>query len=256
MPNRYVRDKLIKIALDQAQLPNLTVHDIPDGVAKSDAYSLQWLQDILDFWYHLVPFSSTVGNVPLNCTAHSNSITLPTDFILDVRNGYLTQIVPSDNTSFQRRYRVPFQKFLTRSLYYQKQITTLYPVFYSIVGNVTNSAGTATQQTMMVTPTPSIATVGVLWYYKLPPILQANNIPDFPSDYVCIEYIRIRALEWANVVQPGTAKQFCDKIITSMKAAGLMNEPEDDEVPLDELVFRNKGNTGMYNSYNSWMGAV
>ncbi len=79
-------------------------------------------------------------------------------------------------------------------------------------------------------------------------------MPDFPSDYVCIEYIRIRAREWANVIDIGTAKMFCDKVVSGMKAAGLMNEPEDDEVPFDTLVFRNKGNMGMYSNSYSWLG--
>lgn len=247
MPNRYNRDELIKIALNMVQLPNLEVHDIPNGVVQQDAYSIQWLQDILDFWYHMVPFSASVTSTTLNCTANSDQVLLPTDFILDVRNGYCVDRVAGDTLSKTRLIRVPLQKYLNRKLSYQKTSTILYPRFYCIQG-IDSTTGV---QLLKVTPTPSISTGGQLWYYQLPPILTPYAKPRFPNDYVCIEYIRIRALEWARIFEPGTAQKFCDKIVTGMKAAGLFNEPEDDEIPFDELSFRRGGSS--YSTY-SWMG--
>lgn len=255
MPNRYSRDELIKIALSMAQLPNLDIHDIPNGVVQPDAYAIQWLQDILDFWYHMVPFSSTVTATPLNCTANVGTISLPSDFILDVRNGYLVQTIPGNTTSYKRVYRVPFQKFLNRVLYYQTTVNALYPHFYTILGETDLVPGISHTQTIQVTPVPSINTVGKLWYYKLPPKLQSNTIPDFPTDYVCEEYIRIRALEFVRIFEPGTAQKFCDKMVAGMKANGLMNEPEDDEIPFDELTFKGRG-SNLYNSTYAWMGTI
>lgn len=254
MPNRYCRDELIKIAIDMALLPNLEHHDIPDGVVMPNAFSIQWLQDIIDFWYHMVPFSATVVKTTLNCTANSDTITLPSDFILDVKNRYHVQTVVGNTRSYQKCFRVPLQKFLNVQLGFQYNTgTVLNPYLYTVCGNDGNAL--TQYQTMLVTPTPTIATQGVLWYYKLPPVLTATQKPLFPSDYVCIEYVRIRACEWASIMQPGTAHKFCEKIVSAMKAAGLMNEPEDNEVPLDPLKYRPSGDNATLNNY-SWMGPV
>lgn len=253
MPNRYARDELIKIALQQAQLPQLEHHDMPNGVVMPDAYCIQFLQDILDFWYHMVPFSATVKMVYLNCTAHQNYIVLPSDFILDVRNGYTVQTIQNNTQSYKRTFRLPLQKFINRRLYYQNKTDALYPCFYCIQGD----DNTSTQyQTMQIEPVPVVATSGQLWYYALPPVLTAVQKPKFPNDYVCIEYVRIRAREWAGILPIGSAQQFCDKVVGGMKSAGLMNEPEDDEIPFDQLSFKHAGIGSLYNSTYAWMGSV
>lgn len=249
MPNRYCRDELINVMIGMVQLPNLQVHDAPEGVVQQDAYAIQWLQDILDFWFHMMPFSATVKKQAIVCTALSDTLTMPSDFILDVRNGLLVQTIPGDNTSYERKWRVPLQKFINRALLNQHTQTVKYPEFYCIVGD---DGVTVTQyQTMKITPTPTIATNCYLWYYALPPRIEANQKPKFPNDYVCIEYLRIRALEWAGIFEPGTAHKFCEKIVSSMKAAGLMNEPEDDEIPMDEQVYHRRG---WGTNRNNWMG--
>jgi hypothetical protein len=250
MPNRYVRDELIMIALDQVSLPNLKVHEAPDGIVRSDAYSIQWLQDILDFWYHMVPFSATVGTATVTCTPNSHTVTLPADFILDVRNGYTVQAVPGDATSMRRTLRLPLQRFINRRLQSQRVASALFPLYYCVVGD--DEVALTQYQIMQVSPAPSIATVGQLWYYKLPPVLTANTKPKFPNDYACIEYLKIRMLEWAHLFDPGTAQKFCDKIVGGMKAAGLMNEPEDDEIPMDTEVYRRPGSGAGY----GWMGPL
>ncbi len=239
MPSRYTRDELILVAIQMAQLPNLENHDVPDGVVQQDAYAIQWLQDILDFWYHIMPFSATVAEVPLTCTANSDSIVLPSDFILDVRNGLEVQTVPGDVYSYQKKYRLPLQKFRNQRLHNQNAQGVKYPEYYCIVGDDGN---VVTQyQTMRVTPTPQIATLCNLWYYQLPPRLEANQRPKFPDDYACKEYIRLRALEWAGINTPGIAQKFTTEIVAKYKASGLLNEPEDDEIPMDELSYRHRG---------------
>jgi hypothetical protein len=253
MTNRYVRDELIHTALQMVQLPNLEIHDMPDGVVLQNAYCIQWLQDILDFWHHMVPFSSTVRKAPLNATANSDTILLPQDFILDVRNGYIVQRIPGNSQSFARRYRVPLQKFINRQLGAQSQQPQVipFPNYYCISGD--DDIVTSQRQTMLITPTPTIATQGYLWYYQLPAALEAAQKPRCPNDYVCIEYLRIRACEWAGLYEPGTAQKFCQAIIASMKANGLMNEPEDDEIPFDEQVYHKGIDVEM--STFGWMGA-
>lgn len=252
MPNRYVRDQLILIALAMAQLPNLEVHDAPNGVVQQNAYSIQWLQDILDFWYHMVPFSATVKKVSINCTAHSDTITMPSDFILDVRNGLLTRRVPDNSNSYERRMRMPLQKFINRQITFQGATEVNFPLYYCVAGD--DGDVLTQQQTMLVTPTPTINTQCLLWYYQLPPPLEANHRPKFPNDYVCIEYLRIRAHEWQGLYEPGTAQKFCNTIVANMKANNLMNEPEDDEIPMDENVYLKRNSADM-NTYR-WMGPV
>jgi hypothetical protein len=254
MPNRYTRDELISIALDMVQLPNLQQHDMPAGVVQPDAFCIQWLQDILDFWYHMMPFSATVDEVAITCVANTDSITLPSDFILDVRNGYLVQTVAGDTKSLRRVFRMPLQKFINRQLQSQRTTSVQYPRFYCIVGDDENIK--TQYQTMRVTPMPTITVLGKLWYYKLPPVLYSEQKPKFPNDYVCIEYLRIRALEWNRILEPGTAQRFCEKVVAGMKAAGLMNEPEDDEIPMDELTFRKGGYDSVYMNSYGWMGAL
>ncbi len=249
MPNRYVRDELILIALQMAQLPNLEVHDAPNGVVQVDAFSIQWLQDILDFWYSIMPFSATVKKIPLTCTANSDTIILPGDFILDVRNGLIAQTIPGNTASYKRRWRMPLQKFINRQLARQNSTDVKYPDFYCVVGDDGNI--TTQYQTMLVTPTPTIATQCQLWYYQLPPALSANQKPKFPNDYSCVEYLRIRAHEWQGLYEPGTAQKFCSNIVAKYKAAGLLNEPEDDEIPMDEQVYRK---TDQYGNMYTWMG--
>lgn len=249
MPCRYTRDEIIKIAINQARLPNLEVHDCPEGVVQQDAYAIEWVQSIVDFWFHMMPFSSTVIKVDITCIAHSDSITLPTDFIIDVRNGLLVQTVLNDSNSYKRRRRLPLQKFINRQETFQGAVDVHYPLYYCIAGD--NGDTQHAQQTMLITPTPTISTLCKLWYYKLPPVLDANQSPKLPSDYVAIEYVRLRALEWSGIFEPGTAQKFCDKIVSGMKAAGLMNETEDDEIPFDDEVYIRR-NTG-WNNY-SWMG--
>lgn len=244
MPNRYERDELIRIALNMAQVPNLQQHDIPDGVVQPDAYSIQWLQDILDFWYHMVPFSSTVVKVSITIPANTTEILLPTDFILDVRNGLITQT--HDNVNSKKRLiRVPLQKWINRDLYYTNltdfsQVSNRHPLFYMIQGLYAK-----------VTPQAAISRASELWYYALPAALASNEKPIFPNDYVITEYIRIRALEWCHAFEPGTAQKFCDKIVAGMRAGGLLNEPEDDEIPFDTLVYSHPGNQQGY----AWMGS-
>jgi hypothetical protein len=242
---------LINIALDIAQLSNLDVHDRPAGTITATAFSIKWLQDILDFWYHIMPFSATVVDIGINCTANNDFITLPSDFILDVRNGLEVQTVPGDVNSYVKKYRLSLQKFRNERLRHQGAQGVKYPEYYCVVGD---DGVVATQyQKMRITPTPSIATVCRLWYYQLPPVITGTQKPKFPDDYACIEYVRLRALEWAGINTPGTAQKFCTDIVSKYKASGLLNEPEDDEIPMDELSYRGRGRQV---GHTAWMGPV
>jgi hypothetical protein len=250
MPCVYTRDEIIHTALKQAQLPNLTVHDMPDGVVLQDAFCIDWLQEILNMWYHIAPFSATVEELPITCTANSDKIILPHDFMLDVRNGLHIRRSPDDPESLRKVHRVPLQKFLNRKLHFQRTRDIKTPDFYCIVGD---DGDILTQyQVMRITPTPTINAQGILWYYKLPPPLQANHKPKLPNDMLAIKYVYIRAHEWAGIYKPGTADEYCTKELQRMKGAGLLNEPEDDEIPFDDMVYTKRDEA--YHSTYGWMG--
>lgn len=249
MPNRYTRDQLIKIALEQVQLPNLEIHEMPDGAVLPSAFSIQWLQDIIDFWHHMVPFSATVTSTTLNCTINQDTVTLPSDFIIDVRDGYLAERIPGNSRTKARTKRLPFQAFLNRKLHYQNTQNILYPGYYCVI----DRDATTNRQKMLVAPTPTVNVNGTLWYYQLPSMLTADQMPVVPNDYVCIQYLKIRMLEFVGKYEPGTAQKFCDKLMASCKAAGLLNEPEDNELPFDTTNY-SKGPD--YQTGYAWMGPV
>lgn len=240
MPNRSCRDELIYAALEMAQVPNLKAHDMPNGVVNVNAFSITWLQDIMDFWYHICPFSSTVSKIPYNLLANTQDYSLPDDFILDVKHGLVVQNINNNSSSKQRKLRLPLQKWISRDLSYQGQTSTTCS-FYVIHANQ-----------LHITPIPNENKNAWLWYYQLPAPLNSDDVPIFPNDYVIKEYLRIRALEWVGRYDPGTAQKFCDKIVVSMKANGLMNEPEDDEIELDQNFYVKGYNPNF--SYQ-WMGS-
>jgi len=251
--NRYTRDQICGFALDMAQLPNLDAKDRPSGTIVAGAFTPQWLQDVIDFWFHMVPFSATVKTATGTISANADHIVLPSDFVLDVRNGLTVQTIQGDSLTYKRTVRVPLQKWINRNLASQKTTDVKYPTYYTVWGD---DALTSTQyQFMYLAPIPTITVPYKLYYYALPAVLTGSQKPKVPNDYVCIEYVRIRALEWARVYDVGTAQRFCDKIVGGMKAAGLMNEPEDDEIPFNDLVYRRRDSaTLLSQSTYAWMG--
>jgi hypothetical protein len=252
VPNRYCRDELILNMLLLVQNANLEQDEAPGGVVQPQAMSIQWLQDILDFCYHKSPFSSTITHVDFPCSGFSDTLILPADFILDVRDGYLVRNVASDGQSLQRVYRRAFQDFLDQRLGMQRQRIRpgdyTIPQYYSVVERDPQG-----HQLMQITPVPQGLVNGVLWYYQLPPRLGPSDKPVFPSDQVIIEYMRIRALEWMGLADVGTSLKYEEKLVAGMKAAGLLNEPERTQFPFDTMNYRQGNFRG---SPFAWIGPV
>src|SRR5205823_4769598 len=128
-----------------------------------------------------MPFSATVDYVPLQLIALEPSVILPDDFILDVRHGLCVPTLAGDFQSYRRILRVPLQKFINRHLYYQKAQSVSYPQFYCVIGD--DGDPMTQRQTMRIAPIPTVDVSCMLWYYKLPPRLLANQKPKFPNDY-------------------------------------------------------------------------
>ncbi len=234
--NRLTRDEILHRALDMVDSRSLDAHDRPENtVIVDEAHSVAWLQDGLDYFHHAFPWQGTLKTTTLTLPANSNGpIALPGDFILDVRNGV---VLDPTTTTAPRLRRWPVQKYISATA-------------------GTTSAGTPRVYTwygdaLYVHPKPATTLTATLWYHALPTELKATQKPTFPSDWVLVEFVRLRGLEWLRAVDPGTARTYAEKEIARLRASGLVGEPEDDELPLDSATYLPGGS-----DRNAWMGEV
>lgn len=196
-----------------AYIPDLNRHDRPSGTIVSGAYSVGWLNTILNQFYAVFPWAATVTQLLGAFVAHSDAYALPANFILDVKNGLLVKV----NDRFQRVFRKPLQDAIDMGYNQNEGI----PRIYTFQGDF-----------LRIAPIPDQSYVGHLWYYKRPDALTANQVPVFPSDLILVEYIRIRALEWIRAAPIGSSQQYTEGRIAELIKAGLGNEPEQAAIPL------------------------
>jgi len=242
---RYTRDELLSHALDLAQSPPLDRHDRPGDVIDQNAYCISWLQSALDRCHVKFPFSADIQDVDITFTSSSTDVVLtsdntkylPTDFILDVRDG----VVYISNNQRTRLKRKSFQYWLSvyNSTLSSKSST---PSIYTII-----------QKRIKVAPIVQVNIPGTLWYYKMPTFVSSNTYIDFPDEWTLIEYVHIKCMEWNRSTDLGTAQVFLEKELARLKAAGLLNETEYDVVPIENnQVFVDTS----LRDRNSWMGDV
>lgn len=163
---------------------------------------------------HKFPFAGAIKTTTLNFVASTRSYALPADFVLDVRNG----IILADDKGRLRRWG------LNRLLKYPRASTSNgQPRRYVIL-----------TPNVEVYPAPDKAYTGTLYYYSLPAALGATTIPNFPSDWILVEYVVLRGREWLQQVPPGTALGFAAKFTADLQKSGIGNEAEDDEMDIDE----------------------
>jgi hypothetical protein len=208
---------------------------LPAGTIVSTAFSIQWLETILHTFYSNFPWAATVTLVAGATVPHLNTYVIPTNFILDVKNGLILNI----NGSWKRVFRKPIQNFIDIAYNMPEGPPRIYTL-----GN--NYFGLA--------PTPDIEYSGRLWYYALPAPLEDDGVPVFPSDLILVNYIRLVALEWIRALPIGSAQAYTEGKIAELIRAGLGNEPENEEIPLGSSFLQGAGpdNTGS----SSWMGEV
>lgn len=226
--NRLTRDQIIQHALDLIDSGQLDQHDRPAGIVHEKAYCLRWLQNGLDYFSHAFPWQYDVTET--NVTLNTGTLSLPTDFILDVKDGLW---IPGD----RRLLRRSIQELLDLAI----QGRTQKPVIYAVMGN-----------TLRVEPKPDKAYAAKLWYYALPARLQSCDIPRFPSDWVLVEYLRLRGLEWLRAVPVGSAMTYAKELCAQLKRDGLGGEPEYTSIPLDPYHFSSRSHA----NDNAWMGVV
>ena len=225
--NRYTRDAIIDRALDMLDSPTLNAKERPGGVL-TGTMAVGWLQDALDLFHHEFPWQGVVKKLAVTLDT-TGLLTLPSDFVLDVRDGLVI-------AGHGRLMRTSLQRFITL------QITT------ATSGDVARYVVRPPQ--IEVLPMPRANTAATLWYYSLPAVMTANVLPNFPSDWLLIEYVRLRGREWHNMLPPGSAVAYAREEINRLRIAGLANEPEDDRIPLDRETFVRPGGR------NDWMGGT
>jgi hypothetical protein len=231
--NRLARDEIIHTALDMADLPTLDIKDRPEGVLMPTAISIKWLQHALDTFHHRYPFQTDVRSAEMIMPAFAEELILrqddpslpvrhlPEDYMLDVKDG-LTMTV-RDNTGRLRRRA--FQNYLNVKLMSQ-HTRQPHPVAYCIFNDIIHCS-----------PQTEESKAFVFWYYGLPAVVEAHHKLRGFDDWVAIEYVRLRALEWCRMLPPGTAKEYLNKELASLKSQGLLGDSEWEKLPLGTFIY-------------------
>jgi hypothetical protein len=251
--SRYSRDEILLQALDLAHAPTVTTHDIVGNTIQPQAWSIKWLQSALDFLHRMYPFSSGIAEVDLMIPANTDyallatppidlraSLYLPSDFILDVRNGIF--VTPSNSSVQYNLGRVDYQRWLGAKLAYQNGVSP-NPVCYSIA-----------QKRYKILPAPSETLQATAHYFALPPEPGPEDDVEFPDEFTLIEYVKLKAQEWSRSrdVPPGTAQKYLIFQLANLRASGLLNEAEyDGGIPLENNQAIPENNLL---TRNAWMG--
>lgn len=221
--NRYTRDELLSRALDLIDSSALDQKDRPRGVIEPNALTIGFLQDGLDFFHNMFPFTGLVKKQTYTFSG-TTDYTLPTDFIHDCRDG--VRVLQTDPKVKIRLLRKSQSWILGRDTTRIGQ-----PYAYLIRG-----------KTLVIFPTPDKSyTGGELWYFAMPAPLDADDIPEFPDDWTLIEYVRYRGKEWTGELPAGEAIKFCTSVVAKLQASGLGNEADNDALELDHGIFRPTG---------------
>jgi hypothetical protein len=251
--NRFSRDEILQQALDMADTATLNIHDRPDKVIMPHAYSIRWLQQLLDMFHERYPFAIDVTKAPMVIQAGLEDVmvagelrSLPEDFSIDVTDGL---ICSSSDTHFYRVRKIAFQEWLRIQTFYRSQRATQPRVlYYTIINN-----------TIKIVPTLEEPRPAELWYYRLPPVLNAYDKPAGPSDWTLIEYVRLRALEWSHhpAVTPGAAKAYAERELAAERQTGLLQKSEFDKMTLSGFNYLdNAENYGPMGWMGGWPTAV
>ncbi len=228
--NRLDRDTIINRALDLADSSVLDAKDRPSSpTIEDDALSITWLQEALDIFAKRFPWSLNLTTSAPSITAGDVDFTVPSDFVLDYRNGLgLTNVSPG--FAFLGRLQRKSLNFLLDLP--QGSVASPVvgpPTYYAVRGNSVLFAPKADKSYLMI-----------FHYYQLPTALVGGEVPYFPDDYILVHYVWIKAQEWHRVVPIGTALQYSEDRIKDLQKAGIGLEAEPTEIELD------KGTFGMF----------
>lgn len=242
---RYTRDEIILQGLELAASPTVMQHDMPGGILQGNAYSIYWLQNALDTFHSKFPFSGDVQSTSITLPANaddlyigaSSTAYLPTDYILDVRNGITVTV----NNQNYRLKRLAFQSFLNAQLANQNtSVVANYPTNYCKING-----------RFKFSPRIRTSLTGTLYYFAMPAKIDHNDVVPFPDEHSLIEFIRLKALEFSRALEPGTAVAYLNKELARFRADGLLDEAEYEAPPLENNMVIGDPVTV---NINSWMG--
>lgn len=223
--NRLTRDSICLRALDLADVPSLDTNDRPSGSIQSGAFTVEWLQEGIDFFYQNIPMAGVFTSVTVTLT-QSGQMTIPNDFLVDLRDG----LIITDDPRW-RLVRVAGQEYVQRAILGTASTSPSQPAYYFVQPPTIfffNRSGIV----------PDKSYNGKLFYFQLPAVLQPGTVPNFPSDLVLVDYVRLKCLEYVRSVPAGTALEYAEKQVAKLRNSGLFNEPENDEIPLDARKFK------------------
>lgn len=237
MPNRLTRDELLSRALDQADCKALDLKDRPGGVIQPNAMCITWLQDGIDLFHRVFPWTGLMAQSALSITSSTNAYALPSDYTLVFKDG--VRINQTSPLLIKRLHQRDWNWFLSRDT----TVNTIgEPDSYVIRGT-----------SVYLWPWPQTTYTGELHYYKLPAVLAANAVPNFPDDWVLVQYVKLCGKEWFNEEPRGVAIEYANAVIAKLRQAGLGQESENNALPLDSAFFRPSGSGGGA-GYDSWLG--
>jgi hypothetical protein len=230
------RDQILNRALDMVAAPALNTNDRPAGTIVSTALSIQWLQDAINLFADEFPWAQMVATTSVVIPT-TGLVPLPSDFIIDVRDGLY--IVSGGTVQGRRLRRLSYQKMLDRVVFL---VAVGSPMRYTVLPPNLQIWPTTRDQSYTAT----------LAYYARPSILSASAVTVFPSDLPLIEYVRLRGLEWIRAVEMGSALKYVQQQIADLRKSGLGMEPEDDTIPFDKDQFIQMGDA----TSTTWLGPL
>lgn len=229
--NRLQRDQILIRALDLLDSAVLDNKDRPAGTIVSTALSIGWLQEALDLFHKKFPFQAAIKSSALVLTQNASTVALPSDFLLDYKNGI---VLAGDEGRLQKRSLDYILKQAVSSGSEGK------PLIYTIRGDLIHFSPTA-DKTYNAT----------LYYYSLPAVLGASTVPTFPDDQILTDYVWLRGQEWHGKIQPGTARAFAEQQIKELQKAGIGSEAEADQIDIDTLSY-----AAQPVAADAWMGST
>lgn len=241
--NVKTRDQILLEALQMADVPTLNLLDVSNsnpvtGTINASATSINWLQEFVWHMQSIFPWAQLATTATGTMTSGTATISLPSDFILDLRDGLLVTVATGTT---KRVRRASLQDLITYSL---SHTSGAAPTVYTVQGS-----------TLRLSPTPNSAYAYTLWYWQRQAALSGSTVPVFPSDLCLVEYIRIKALEWIRAVPPGTALGYANQQVTELRKSGLGYESENSDIPFDPMYFI-PGAGGRSAESSSWMGTL
>ena len=222
-----------------ADLPELDQQSRPSTTIVSTAFVINWFQRCLDTMHQEFPWAGTVSSATGTVSTLKTANLAPTDFILDMRNGFWLKI-GGTTRQLVRRNLADILMYQARNDLAGNPMKS-QPARYSFSGRDLN---------LDITPDASYSYV--LNYYAMPAVVTGAVVPNFPSDHVLVDYVYLRALVWARRLPQGSAMKYLREVeIPALREAGLSQEPESDHIPLDPIQFR-----GARRRPWDWMGVV